>query len=288
MAILPPYGGNFPNNFFIPERYADKVLEQYYGSDVMPQVCNMDFEKDLNVGQTVHIRREFRVSSTTHVVGAEFNCPVITDEETTLSIDYDVISTAFIPEEYMKMADHEIQSMITDAMTKEHRAMLNRTVLGSVYGSAGSTATGSLAWNTKGNATKQLANAGTWLSRKNISKPERFLIIHPHMTEFLMQEDALLALNSGNDKGALIDGYVGKFNGMDIYESTHIPGSGTAGDPYKAICGKKEAIALAQTIKGIHVKDPSNKLGKNIVFQTVFGFKVVQPDALVYIPGVVS
>lgn len=287
MAILPPYGGNFPNNYFIPERYAEKTLEQYFATNVMPQVCNVDFEGNFNPGQNLHIRRDFRVSTTSHVPGASLNFPVITDEETTLSIDYDFVSTAFIPDEYMKMADHNIESMITKAMTEAHTETLNRTVLGSVYASAGSTAT-TLNWSTSGNATKAISNAAKYLNRKNISMQDRFLLIHPDMLEYLQQEPALLALNSGNDKGALIEGWVGKFSGMDVYMTSHVPGSGTAGDPYKALCGRKEAIALAQTIKGVNVKDPADKLGKNVIFQSVFGFKVVQPDALVYLPGQVS
>ena len=286
-AGLPPVGGNFPNSYYIPERYSLKVLKNYYASDILPYITNMDYSGDLKPGTKVHIRRDPRVTTVDHTAGAALSFQNITEEESILSIDYNKVSAVHLPDEEVDFSDLKIQEMVTRAMTDAHAQVLQDTVLGAVWSAAGGVA-GALNWSTAGNPTKAITEASAILTTKNIDLDGRFLLLHPQQLRWLKQEEANFANRSGEDKGALIKGYVGMYDGMEVFVSSLVPGDGTAGNPYKSICGRKEAIAMAQVIKKLMVKDPADKLGKNVIGQTIFGFGVLQPDALVYIPGQTS
>ena len=103
------------------------------------------------------------------------------------------------------------------------------------------------------------------------------------MCNKLAQEVSLYAQNMGTPKGALFDGYVGHFNGFDIYKTPYLAGAGTAAAAWYALAGHKSAISMATKIQNAKMVDlaASGYLGMGIVFQTLFGFQVTQPDALV-------
>lgn len=283
-----PVSPSFPNQVYIPEIWSADTLLRYYAEDVMPQITNTRYQGEFSKkGDLVHIPYEPVIVTQDHVPQADLNWQNIQDVEKTLSIDYDKVSAVIIPDEWKKLSHLNLGSMVTEAMRKKHGEVIQETLLNTVYTSAGSTAANT-GWQTAGQPTKSLAECSAKLSTNKIPMMDRWLLLHPNQVQYLIQEVANYAQNSGNSKGALVDGYVGRFAGFDVYQSPLVPGAGTAGNPYKSLAGHKDAISLAQIIKDIKVKDLSNKLGEGIVMQSLFGFGVLQPDALVYLPGVVS
>ena len=276
-------GANWVNEKFIPELYAKKVLNRFYATDVLNGVTNMDYSAEFSKkGDTVHIRREPKFTPVDHLVDAPFAFETVNDEEVLLSIDYDKVTAARIPYEDMTLSDIDLENMVIESMKKAHTKMVQQVVFQGVSSSATSTVT-SLDWQTALNPTKAIGSAQVALDNLEVDQDGRWLLLSPAMANKLAQEVTLYAQNMGTPKGALFDGYVGHYNGFDIYKTPYLAGAGTSGVPWYALAGHKSAISMATKIQNAKMVDlaASGYLGMGIVFQTLFGFQVTQPDALV-------
>ncbi len=138
-------------------------------------------------------------------------------------------------------------------------------------------------WQTALNPTKAIGSAQVELDNLEVDQDNRWLLMSPAMCNKLAQEATLYAQNMGTPKGALFDGYVGHYNGFDIYKTPYLAGAGTSSSPWYALAGHKSAISMATKIQNAKMVDlaAAGYLGMGIVFQTLFGFQVTQPDALV-------
>lgn len=276
-------GANWVNEKFIPELYAKKVLNRFYATDVLNGVTNMDYSAEFSKkGDTVHIRREPKFTPVDHLVDAPFAFETVNDEEVLLSIDYDKVTAARIPYEDMTLSDIDLENMVIESMKKAHTKMVQQVVFQGVSSSATSTVS-SIDWQTALNPTKAIGSAQVALDNLEVDQDGRWLLLSPAMANKLAQEATLYAQNMGTPKGALFDGYVGHYNGFDIYKTPYLAGAGTAGVPWYALAGHKSAISMATKIQNAKMVDlaASGYLGMGIVFQTLFGFQVTQPDALV-------
>ena len=276
-------GANWVNEKFIPELYAKKVLNRFYATDVLNGVTNMDYSGEFSKkGDTVHIRREPKFTPVDHLVDAPFSFETVNDEEVLLSIDYDKVTAARIPYEDMTLSDIDLENMVIEAMKKAHTKMVQQVVFQGVSSSATSTVSSS-DWQTALNPTKAIGSAQVALDNLEVDQDNRWLLMSPAMCNKLAQEVSLYAQNMGTPKGALFDGYVGHFNGFDIYKTPYLAGAGTSTAAWYALAGHKSAISMATKIQNAKMVDlaASGYLGMGIVFQTLFGFQVTQPDALV-------
>ena len=276
-------GANWVNEKFIPELYAKKVLKRFYATDVLNGVTNMDYSGEFSKkGDTVHIRREPKFTPVDHLVDAPFSFETVNDEEVLLSIDYDKVTAARIPYEDMTLSDIDLENMVIEAMKKAHTKMVQQVVFQGVSSSATSTVSSS-DWQTALNPTKAIGSAQVALDNLEVDQDNRWLLMSPAMCNKLAQEATLYAQNMGTPKGALFDGYVGHYNGFDIYKTPYLAGAGTADAAWYALAGHKSAVSMATKIQNAKMVDltASGYLGMGIVFQTLFGFQVPQPDALV-------
>ena len=238
-------GANWANEKFIPELYAKKVLNRFYATDVLNGVTNMDYSGEFSKkGDTVHIRREPKFTPVDHLVDAPFAFETVNDEEVLLSIDYDKVTAARIPYEDMTLSDIDLENMVIESMKKAHTKMVQQVVFQGVSSSATSTVT-SLDWQTALNPTKAIGSAHVKLDDLEVDQDNRWLLMSPAMCNKLAQEVSLYAQNMGTPKGALFDGYVGHYNGFDIYKTPYLAGAGTSANPWYALAGHKSAISFA-------------------------------------------
>ena len=284
MAGLTSATTNWGNKAFIPQAYSLKVLNRFYAKDLLMAVTNSNFGelKFGGKGEKVIIRREPKFTFQDHTVDAPFAFNLVNDESTTLSIDYDKVCTARVPDEWKKLSDIDLEAMVKGAMDKAHTKMLQQIVFQSVYTSATSTVT-STDWQTAGNASKAVMDAKVALDNLEVPAEDRWLLVSPAMTKFLALEQANWAQNMGTDKGALYDGFVGYFSGFRVYQTPYLAGAGTSASPWEAMAGHKDAISFAANIKDTKAVDltAAGYFGMGIVFHSLFGFGVTQPDALV-------
>ncbi len=284
-------GANFVNQYFIPEQFSKVVLTRYYSKGLLPNITNSKYQGELSgkgLGDTVHIRREPVITVQDRDINGVVNWTAVTDEEVPLTLDYNKVSTYKIAnEDKDHLFDIDVQKMLLDAFSKKHEEVITETILGSVYLSATSSLT-STAWQTSTNSTAHVALAAATLSSLKIPQENRVLVVHPLAAQYLSQQQSVWAQNAGAPVGSQITGYVGKYAGMTVFESPLVPGAGTAANPYKCIALHMDAIAMAANFRDVKTYELPETLSLGMVAQSIFGFKVVQPDALVYLPVQVS
>ena len=290
-------GNNLASRNHLPVQYVKAAIARFYAQDLIPNITSSEYVGDLlskGKGDTAYIRRAPVIVTEDSDVNADINWQEMDLERISVNLSYLKRSAIGIAQEDLELSDMDLMNLIQEYMSKAHSEAINSTVLGSVYTGATTTAyaTGTTpwAWNTPGNSPKALAQAFAQLSALKVPDDgNRFAVIHPLMAQYITQEQAGWALNSGASTGAQIDGHIGKYAGLDIYVSPLVAGAGTASNPFKTIVGHKSAIAMAGLIKNAWT-GPLMPIrpGQGVYQESIFGFTVAQPDALVYSPATVS
>jgi hypothetical protein len=291
MATLSRVGNILANRYHLPANSSKIVLLRYYAGDMIPNITNSKYLGELGnkgKGDTVYVRREPVFVTVDRDINANINWQDVDLERVTVTLDYNKETGGAIDYADVELSDLALTNLCQEAMRKAHAEAVNSTLIQSVYASATSTGT-STAWQTSTNSATALAEAGAILSTLKIPEEERWALIHPKMAQFLTQIQAGWALNSGFKTGAQITGHIGQYAGLNIFVSPLVAGSGTAGVPYKALAGQRDAIAMAANIMNARICDMMPlRPGTGVYHETIFGFKVTQPDALVYMPGQVA
>lgn len=284
-------GGNLVNKAFIPEIWSKKLLQKFYAASVTTAICNTDWQGEiLGQGNTVQIRQRPDVLVNASVENQKINWQDVVDVKQSFTIDYAFDAAVKIGNIDMHQMDINLQAELVDEIANRLRLAIETTVLGSAYSSAGATlSTGAAAaWGTAGNPLKVITAAQAQLNINSVPVENRWLLLHPTMVQYLIQETALYALNAGTPQGALQMGYVGELAGFKIYQSPLVVGAGTSGSHFKAMAGHTAAITLATQFTQFEVDVPlQDYYGKGIRAQNCFGFKVVKPDALVTLDVVI-
>lgn len=280
-------GGNLVNKAFIPEIWSKKLLQKFYAASVTTAICNTDWQGEiLGQGNTVQIRQRPDVLVNASVENQKINWQDVVDIKQSFTIDYAFDAAVKVGNIDMHQMDINLQAELVDEISNRLRLAIETTVLGAAYSSAGTTiSTGAVAaWGTSTNPIAAITQAQASLNINSVPVENRWLLLHPTMVQYLIQQTALYALNAGTPQGALQMGYVGELAGFKIYQSPLVPGAGTSGSPFKAMAGHTAAITLATQFTQFEVDVPlQDYYGKGIRAQNCFGFKVVKPDSLVYL-----
>lgn len=278
-------GGNLVNKAFIPEIWSKKLLQKFYAASVTTAICNTDWQGEiLGQGNTVQIRQRPDVLVNASVENQKINWQDVVDVKQSFTIDYAFDAAVKVGNIDMHQMDINLQAELVDEISNRLRLAIETTVLGSAYSSAGTTVDTSTYgnWGTAGNPLKMITAAQAALNINSVPVENRWLLLHPTMVQYLIQETGLYALNAGTPQGALQMGYVAELAGFKIYQSPLVTGAGTSGSKFKAMAGHTSAITLATQFTQFEVDVPlQDYYGKGIRAQNCFGFKVVKPDSLV-------
>lgn len=284
MAI-PNASGNLPNGYFNPTIFPKQFLAKFYAASVTSMMCNTDYEDSLfQFGATVNIRKIPNVVVNPSVIDGKINWQVMIDSQVQLQINYAYDAAVIISDIQYAQMDVNLQGAIINEMAQRLRIVIETVILGGAYASATTTET-SVDWRTAGNPTAAITQSNADLDNLNIPSEDRYVVISPNAAMYLRRESQLYALNSGNPKGALINGFVGDYDGASVYKSTLLTGTGASTSKSQAYVGHKVAITMATQFtnfeSGIVLQD---YYGKGIRCQNLFGYAVTYPDALVSMP----
>ena len=284
MAI-PNVSGAFPNGYYAPTLFPARFYAKFYAASVTSMMCNTEYEDmTLSFGATVNIRQIPNVTVTPSAIDGKINWQVLQDLQVQLQINYAYDAAVIVSDIQYAQMDVDIQGAIVNEMANRLRIVIETQILGSVYASAGTTLTVE-DWRTAGNPTDAITQGTASLSNNNIPTSDRYAILAPNAARLLRKEVALYALNSGNPKGALIEGYVGDYDGNSIYISTLLTGTGASASNYQSFVGHRVAITMATQFtnfkSGLVLQD---YYGTGIRCQNLFGFVVALAAGLVAMP----
>lgn len=121
---------------------------------------------------------------------------------------------------------------------------------------------------------------GAALTKNNVPKAGRFLILTPDLVSRLWTRGITLTGITQSQEAAN-NGYIGNFGGFSIFESNNVTNVGTTATPkQKILAGSNIAITFAQQISKMETIRRENQFGEAVRGLYVYGRKVVRPEAL--------
>jgi hypothetical protein len=275
---------------FVPELWSDRLFVNLRKALVYGSLCQRDYEGEIrNFGDTVKINEIGAVNVTAYTNAATLTYQTLSSAQKELKIDQasyfafsiDDIDAAQVKPKLMDAAMNDAAYRIADTIDQ---------FIAGLYAQAGATPSattyiGSATTHlhvSSGNVIETISYASRYLSDKNVPTGGRFMVIPPWVT----QKIALAASGSisaiGVPKvmsdGALVNGWVGKLMGFDLFESPNVYYSATPG--YAVMCGTRDAISYAGQVSKVGVLERETTFDTAARGLYVYGAKVTRPDAL--------
>lgn len=196
----------------------------------------------------------------------------------TMTMDQEKDLTVGIPsvEEFQSQVD--MQRKFRGRQTQAMEEDLDDYVLG-LHGSATESIPTSA--STASGFGDIVRDAKVALSDRNVPRSMRFMAVTPTYAD-LIAEDAGDRIERNRDIET--EGYIGRYQGFDIYETTGIVETGSSPGKQHLIAGHMAAITLAVQVQNFSLIPDAEQAqfhGDILKGLCVYGAKVVLPDALV-------
>ena len=128
------------------------------------------------------------------------------------------------------------------------------------------------------NAYATLVDCAVNLSKNNVGREGRFVIVPPEFVALLQKDSWFVGVGGLQSEEALRNGVIGKAAGFTIYESNNV--AVVTGSKYKILFGNNQAISYAEQIASIEALRLERRFADAVKGLHVYGAKVVQPKAL--------
>lgn len=274
---------------FIPELWTSKVLGHLDKAHRLVNLCNRDYEGEITQwGDTVRIGQVGPVTIGNYAP----NATVVTPEQLNatqqvLTIDKGKYFTFYIDD----VDQAQTKPKLMEEGTKRGAYELADDIdleIAALYSQAGLTLTtnGSTAINSA-NILAVMAAASQNLDEASVPSEGRWLAAPPWFIARLKLAKVLQTDGSVDAGDTLASGALGNVFGFEIHQSNNITTSGT-GHAHTSyiLAGTKDAISYAEQVVEMEAFRPEAKFADAIKSLTVYGYKVVQPNALLSITAV--
>ena len=261
---------------FIPTIWSDKVLEAYAEDSVIRPLANISYEGEISqYGDTVKINSINDFSTSSYAGSVTYS--EVDDASLILQIDQkkyvakkmDDIDKAQIKPKLMSQISRNFgRAFIADVETR----------LASHYSDAGITSgsTGSPTAITSANIISTIGDIAISLDENEVPDDGRVAIVPP----WLAQKMVLAGVIRDTDNSEVLSaGYIGQFQGFQVYKSNRVAKSGTTW--YAPMFFRRnDTIAIAEQIVEMEALRLENQFGDGLRSLMVYGSKVVRPESL--------
>jgi hypothetical protein len=307
-------------NNFIPQLWGNELLFALRRAHVFAALCNRDYEGEIRqMGDTVRINgigdiTIFNYTKDTDIASAQ----ALTDAQTTLTIsqakgfnfEVDDVDAAQQMPKVMQEAMSYSAYKLADAIDQYIAGFYTDVPSGSSVGTSAAPVTvAAPLYNNVGGGTTlydYLVQLGQYLTQNNVPKPGRWLVVpawgktylamDPRFSSFntaqarttMQSPDLGLGADDGGPAGlnsdATVTAYIGRIEGMDVYESNntaHLGGTlGAAGSQDVFLAGHPMAITFAHTVNKVEAYRPPLRFADAMKGLTLYGARTVRPYAL--------
>jgi len=277
-------GSNLPNGHFIPEIWSKKINAKYYPNSVLDEIVNRNWEGDIKgQGSKVMIRKRPTITVGDYSVDGTINYQDLTDEKVELTIDQAKYFAFKVDDVDQAQADIKILNECSQDAARQSATVVDQAVLGSIYSSATSALSSTAILKTT--VLDWIIDAMVKLDEYNAPTEGRFVVIPPWISGMVMKSDLKDASLAGDPTSIMRNGRLGMIGNATLYVSNNISDNGTT---WQCMAGHKDATAFASQITKVEDVRLQNTFGDAIRGLNVYGFKVVQGDALVSMPATKS
>lgn len=269
-----------PQSNYIPEVWGKKLLVNFYKSTCLHSITNNDYEGDIKgQGSKVQIRKSPDIAITdydgslTYTELGEDKIELLIDKAKAYAFKDDDIDSV------QRDIKQFVNEATMNAATKTKIAIEN-DVFSTVYASAGTQIDAVTVPVTKDNVLDYIVDCGVALDEKNISEEGRFLVIPAWMAGMIKKSDLKDASLAGDGTSMLRNGRLGIVDRFTIYMSNNLTADGAGSDEFHCLAGTKEAISFATQFEKNRKMELENSFSWAYSGLSVYGYQVVQPDAL--------
>jgi hypothetical protein len=297
-------------NNFIPQLWSDTILTALRKNLVYGALFNSDYEGQIQqMGDTVRINAIGDITISNYTKDTDINPPqALTDAQTMLTIsqanyynfEVDDVDAAQAHPEVMTEAMSWAAYKLALTMDQYYAGFYTDAITANLVGSSGSPVTPVVATtsNIGGGQTvyDYLVILNQYLTQQGVPKSGRWAVVPAWVTTLLTQDvrftsyntqDARLTITTGKldaSAGNASDAYLGKINGMDVYESLNAPHlSGTAGQTGSTdvvLAGHSMGLTKAEGINKTEAYRPPYRFADAVKGLALYGAKTTRPSAI--------
>ncbi len=274
---------------FIPEMWSATLFVKLRKALVFGGLTNKNFVEDVfNYGDTVHINEIGPVTVNSYTKHATLTYETLTSAQKTLIIDQ-ASSFSFKIDDIDKA---QTQPKVMDGAMSDAAYQIGDTIdqfIAGLYAQAGATpaattyigSSGSSLSVSSGNVIETLSYAQRYLTEANVPTPGRWIALPPWLTQKLILAEvggiSAIAVPKVEDDNTIINGFVGRAFGFDIFESNNVSNNGTQ---YRVMCGDRSAISYGGQVSEIEALRLQTTFADAARGLYVYGAKVTRAEAL--------
>lgn len=276
---------------FIPTVWSARILSNLQKAQVFAGLVNRNYEGEIaNQGDTVKIGGIGAISLAPYTKNStSLSWATLTDATQSLTIDQakyfafkvddvDRIQTNVnLIDEAMREAAYAISDNVDSYIAGLHASAQAANKLGSDGASAKVIGYGS----GEVDPYKTLVNMGVLLTQANVPSEGRWAVVPPWFEGMLRKSPNFVANPAGVTGQSVVNGFVSRISGFDVYVSNNITDDAQATKTYRVMFGVREAITLAvqkqPTMEAFRLQDSFSDGIRGLL---LYGAKVVRPAGL--------
>lgn len=315
-ATNPSYSGTF-----IPTLWSAKLNAKFYTASTFADICNRDWEGDVSsLGDKVVINNVPSITISNYSVGATLSYQVPTPNTVELALDKAKYFGFQVSDVLEFQAKPDLMNTFSDDASEQMRIAIDSTCIYNTFlqgtadnrgataglgdynlGTDGTPITLNATAGDASNVLTKILQMASILDERNVPESNRWLVIDPATRVLLMQTNLAQANLMGDAKSPVRNGMIGMIDRFKVYVSNNLPKAAAGTDvPWSSgdgsetsltstgdvkrkaiIAGHISAIAFASQISKVETLRNPTDFGDYIRGLQVFGYKVVQGDALV-------
>lgn len=293
---VPQYSGKF-----IPEIWSGKWNAKFYDTTVFGAIANTDYQGEISgLGDKVIIRQRPTLTIRPYAKGQNLEIEHPDSDVLNLLIDKADYFNAALDDIDELQGDVKLMDAWMSDATEQHKQVIDRAILGSIYLDVAATnqgatagadsaafnlgATGAPVSLTKDNILDYVVDMMTVLEEAKIPLSDISLVMPPWATGLLKKSDirnASFADNGTGNNPVLRNGRVGMIDNATIYSSQHLSRVTDTGLVFRILALHKSALTFASQMTKMETIKSERTFAMLLRGLQVYGFEVLKPEAMV-------
>ena len=302
------YTGTAYSGTFIPALWSGKLAQKFYAATVFGEIANTDWQGDITgMGDTVIINTIPSIVINDYSIGQNLAYEVPAPSTVSLTINKGKYFGVNVNNVLELQSKPKLMDVFTNDAAMQMKIAIDTDVLAGTFDQGAADNKGTNAGVRSGvfdlgddsnpidlqanNILEKITALSSVLDEQDVPETDRFLVITPTERQVLMQSNLAQAQFMGDPSSILRNGKIGMIDRFTVYVSNLVPraqddedwtGGADVGavKRHAVIAGHKSAITFASQIAKVESLQNPNDFGTLIRGLNVYGYKVVQPEAL--------
>jgi hypothetical protein len=305
---LVPYSGAPYSGTFIPALWSGKLAQKFYAATVFGEIANTDYQGDIaGMGDTVIINTIPTITVSDYKIGQNLNYETPPGSTIQMVIDQGKYFGVNVNSVFELQAKPRLMDIFTNDASMQMKIKIDSDILRGTFNKGAAYNQGSSAGKISGtfnlgtdlapvalsasNILQTITALSSVLDEANVPETDRWLVLTPTERQVLMQSNLAQAQFMGDASSILRNGRIGVIDRFTVYVSNLLPRAEAGKDWYGAasagtvkrhamVAGHRSGITFASQIAKVETLQNPNDFGTLVRGLNVFGYQVVQKDAL--------